>query len=88
MSDLPPAAGPKTARKRSGLSEKLPSGKALVGLVLVALSIWFIAANNAHVRVHLWVVWINARLWLVLLCTLLAGAAIGWLVRRRRTPKR
>ena len=88
MSDLPPTGSPEAGRKRSALSEKLPNGKALAGLVIAVLAIWFIFANSARVRVHLWVFWFTARLWVVLLGTFLAGAAAGWLLRRRRTPKR
>lgn len=88
MSDLPPTGHPEAgAKHHSGLSDKMPSRKALLGLIITVLVAWFIAANRAHVRVHLWIVWFNARLWIVLLCTFLAGVATGWLLVKRRKPK-
>jgi len=83
MSDLPPGGATKAGRKPSALSEKLPSKKAMIGLIITLLAVWFIFANNSHIRVHLWVVWVSARLWIVLLGTFLAGAAAGWLLKRR-----
>jgi hypothetical protein len=36
------------------------------------------------VRIRLWVPWVSARLWVVLLLTFLAGALVGFLMGRRR----
>jgi uncharacterized integral membrane protein len=85
MNDHPRAGQQEAgAKSSSGLSDKMPSKKALLGLLIVVLAAWFIATNRTHVRVHLWIVWFNARLWTVLLCTFLAGMLTGWLFKRRR----
>ncbi|BFV60684.1 hypothetical protein KCMC57_up57880 [Kitasatospora sp. CMC57] len=56
-----------------------------IGIVILAvLAIWFIAANTASVSIHLWIPTVTLPLWVVLAVTLLVGAAIGWLVARRR----
>jgi uncharacterized integral membrane protein len=87
MSDQPPTASPGTGRKTAAVSAKLRNPKTLLGLLIAVLAIWFIFANSAQVRVHLWVYWVSARLWLVLLGTFLAGLATGWLVRRRTASR-
>lgn len=53
-------------------------------LILGVLAIWFIAANTASVQIRLWIPTVTLPLWLVLLVTLLVGAALGWLLARRR----
>ncbi|GAA2096509.1 hypothetical protein GCM10009759_25810 [Kitasatospora saccharophila] len=53
-------------------------------LILGVLAIWFIAANTASVQIRLWIPTVTLPLWLVLLVTLLVGAALGWLLVRRR----
>ncbi len=65
------------------MSEKLLNPKSVIGLLIVVLAVWFIIANNTEVRVHLWVAWVSARLWLVLLGVFVAGLATGWLLKRR-----
>jgi uncharacterized integral membrane protein len=83
MSDLPPIGSPEPEHKASAVSEKLLNPKTVAGLVIAVLAIWFIIANNVHTRVHLWVFWVSARLWVVLLGTFIAGGAAGWLLKRR-----
>ena len=60
--------------------------RAFFGLLITAAAVWFIIANNTSVRIHLWLTWVSARLWLVLLLTFVAGALVGFLMgwRRRR----
>jgi hypothetical protein len=38
------------------------------------------------VRIRLWIPYVTARLWIVLLVTFVAGALVGMLFARRRTP--
>ena len=83
MSDRTSAGGPGTSRTKTPVTEKLLNPKSVIGLLIVVLAVWFIIANNTEVRVHLWVAWVSARLWLVLLGTFLAGLATGWLLKRR-----
>ncbi|MDR3036355.1 MAG: LapA family protein [Kitasatospora sp.] len=52
--------------------------------VLGVLAVWFIAVNTASVKIRLWIPTVTLPLWLVLAGTLLVGAALGWLLARRR----
>ena len=83
--NIPPVGSPEPERKRGPrLAERLATPKVFIGGIVTIAAVWFIIANNAHVRIHLWVVWISARLWLVLLLTFLAGSLVGFLTGRRR----
>lgn len=68
----------------TGMADRLATPKAFLAILITAAAAWFIIANNSLVRIHLWVTWVSARLWLVLLVTFLAGALVGFLVARRR----
>jgi uncharacterized integral membrane protein len=66
--------------------------KSLIALCFIALGIVFGALNTQPVHVELWFRSFDARLGLVLLCVLLAGALVGglavtvavvWPMRRR-----
>ncbi len=66
--------------------------KSLIALCFVALGIIFGALNTQPVHVEIWFRSVEARLGLVLLCVLLAGALLGglavtvgvvWPMRRR-----
>ena len=65
---------------------RFASPRAFFGLLITAAAVWFISANNSVVRIHLWLTWVGARLWLVLLLTFVAGGVVGFLMgwRRRR----
>ncbi|MFI6844129.1 LapA family protein [Kitasatospora sp. NBC_00085] len=52
--------------------------------VLVVLAVWFLFANLDKVRIQFWVFTVTAPLWIALLATLLAGGAVGWLMKGRR----
>lgn len=86
--NIPPVGSQEPARKReSRLVERLATPKAFIaGLVTIA-AVWFIIANNSQVRIHLWLTWVSARLWVVLLLTFLAGALVGFLMGRRRRDR-
>ena len=89
--NIPPVGSsePEPERKRdSRLAERLATPKVFIGGLVTAASLWFIIANNSQVRIHLWVTWISARLWLVLLIVFLAGAFVGFLGGRRRTKRK
>lgn len=64
------------------------SPRVLVGALLVALSVWFVLINTRSVRIHFWVFWAQAPMWLVLVVALLVGAAASWLFQRRRRQDR
>ncbi|MEV6210008.1 LapA family protein [Kitasatospora sp. NPDC051914] len=51
--------------------------------VVAVLAIWFLFANLDDVKIQFWVFSVTAPLWIALLATLLAGGAIGWLLRGR-----
>ncbi len=85
-SNLPPTGTSSTAGSR--MADRLARPKIVLGAVITALAIWFIAINNGTVRIHFWVVWVSARLWIVLLCVFVAGALACWLMSRRRAGAR
>jgi hypothetical protein len=82
----PTGTGHKPDRRsaKDVLGDRLASPKAALGALITIIAIWFIIANNTHVRIHLWVTWVSARLWVVLLLTFVAGALVGYLFARRR----
>ncbi|MFF0392182.1 LapA family protein [Kitasatospora sp. NPDC004615] len=53
--------------------------------VIVVLAIWFLFANLDKVKIQFWVFTVTCPLWIALLATLLAGTALGWLLKGRRT---
>lgn len=69
------------AGRDSGL---LLTPKRILALLIVAAAAWFIIGNNSKISIHLWLTWVSARLWLVLLVTFLAGALVGFLFGWRR----
>ncbi|MEU9075678.1 LapA family protein [Kitasatospora sp. NPDC004745] len=52
--------------------------------VIVVLAVWFLFANLDRVQIQFWVFTVTAPLWIALLATLVAGAALGWLLKGRR----
>ncbi|MFJ2188424.1 LapA family protein [Kitasatospora sp. NPDC087861] len=52
--------------------------------VLGVLAVWFLFANLDEVKIQFWVFTVTAPLWIALLATLLAGGALGWLLKGRR----
>jgi uncharacterized integral membrane protein len=87
--NIPPIGSPEPESKRgSGLAGKLATPKVVIGGLISIAALWFIIANNSTVRVHLWVTWVSARLWLVLLLTFVAGALVGFLSGRRRAKRK
>jgi uncharacterized integral membrane protein len=73
---------------KDALAEKLGTPKAFFGILITIAAVWFIIANNQIVRIHLWLAYVNARLWIVLLLTFVAGAIVGYLFARRRAGRR
>ncbi|MFG2818754.1 lipopolysaccharide assembly protein LapA domain-containing protein [Kitasatospora sp. NPDC048365] len=55
--------------------------------VLTVLAVWFVAVNTDSVAITLWVADVTLPLWLVLVVTLVVGAAIGWMAARRRAKR-
>ncbi|MFJ3791225.1 LapA family protein [Kitasatospora sp. NPDC090091] len=55
--------------------------------VLGILAVWFIGVNTDSVEIQLWVASVTLPLWVVLAVTLVVGAAIGWLLARRRSAR-
>jgi uncharacterized integral membrane protein len=87
--NIPPVGSPEPeGRRGSGLAEKLATPKVVIGGLISIAALWFIIANNSTVRIHLWVTWVSARLWLVLLLTFVAGALVGFMSGRRRAKRR
>ncbi|MFC5666468.1 LapA family protein [Kitasatospora misakiensis] len=52
--------------------------------VIVVLAVWFLFANLDKVKIQFWVFTVTAPLWIALLATLLAGGALGWLLKGRQ----
>lgn len=93
----PPDPGPGSPRQqpprrsrfdKDALAEKLGTPKAFFGILITVAAVWFIIANNQIVRIHLWLTYVNARLWIVLLLTFVAGAIVGYLFAKRRARRR
>ncbi|MFG2906959.1 LapA family protein [Kitasatospora sp. NPDC048286] len=53
--------------------------------VIVVLAVWFLFANLDRVQIQFWVFTVTAPLWIALLATLIAGVALGWLLKGRRS---
>ncbi|MBS2961733.1 LapA family protein [Actinocrinis puniceicyclus] len=90
MSGIPPigARADESGTGRRGLGARLRSPKTIAGLVIIALAAWFVLVNTSRTRIHFWVVWVSAQLWLVLAGTFLAGMLAGYLVRRRSRDRK
>ncbi|MEV7771346.1 LapA family protein [Kitasatospora sp. NPDC086791] len=78
--------------KTSDRSSRSPRGEIggiptrYIGIgVLVVLAVWFLFANLDKVKIQFWVLTVTAPLWIALLATLIAGAALGWLLKGRRS---
>lgn len=84
--DVPPPSGPRDAR--GPLARWLANPRTVLGLLITAAALWFVIANNTTVRIRLWVVWVSAQLWLVLLLTFIAGSLVGLLFARQRRRRR
>ncbi|MFJ1790140.1 LapA family protein [Kitasatospora griseola] len=52
--------------------------------VIVVLAVWFLFANLDKVKIQFWVFTVTCPLWIALLATLIAGVALGWLLKGRR----
>ncbi|MFD0257771.1 lipopolysaccharide assembly protein LapA domain-containing protein [Kitasatospora indigofera] len=61
----------------------IPTRYLAIGAIVV-LAVWFLFANLDKVKIQFWVFTVTAPLWVALLATLLAGAALGWLLRGRQ----
>lgn len=75
MSDNP-------ARPKSGGFKVTP--KMILAAVIIVLAVWFVLANRDSAEIYLFVVSVQAPLWLVLAITFLAGMLTGWLLGRRK----
>jgi uncharacterized integral membrane protein len=91
MSGVPPTGAPGAEpeqKPRSALAERLLRPKVITGVVILVLAVWFILANTTHVRIHLWVTWVTAQLWIVLAVDLVAGMLLGFLLGRRNKDRK
>jgi uncharacterized integral membrane protein len=90
--NVPPGSAPRnqpphrTAGDR--FSDALARPKLILGLLITIAALWFIFANTHRVRIHMWLTWVSAQLWAVLLLTFLAGALADRLMARRRRKAR
>jgi len=82
--DLESGAGP----RRPAFRDRLLTPKTVIGTLVLALAVWFVLANNTQTRIHLWVTWVTARLWIVLAVVFVAGALVGFLLGRRGKERR
>jgi uncharacterized integral membrane protein len=87
--NIPPVGSAEPEGKHGPrLAERLATPKVFIGGIVTIAAVWFIIANNQQVRIHLWVTWVSARLWIVLLLTFLAGTLLGFLTGRRRAKRK
>lgn len=59
--------------------------RTVLGIVIGVLALAFIFQNRTQVSTQLLVFEFGAPLWITLLIVFVAGAAVGWLVKRSRT---
>jgi hypothetical protein len=78
-----PIGAPDREPERPSLAERLVGPKLIGGGLIVAVAVWFVLVNNSPTRIHFWVVWVTAKLWMVLGGTFLAGLLAGYLLRVR-----
>ncbi|WP_441248811.1 LapA family protein [Kitasatospora sp. McL0602] len=76
--------GSSAGSQRKGEIAGIPTRVIAIG-VLVILAVWFLFANLDKVKIQFWVFTVTAPLWIALLATLLAGGALGWLLKGRRS---
>jgi Na+/melibiose symporter-like transporter len=92
MSDLPPIGTPAVLetkkRERGRLASWVRHPKTIAGAVIVALTAWFVLANNDETRIHFWVVWVSAKLWIAFVINFAAGLIVGYMLKRRGVRKR
>ncbi len=70
--------------KPKGEIAGIPTRVLAIG-ALVILAVWFLLANLNKVKIQFWVFTVTAPLWIALAATLLAGGALGWLLKGRRS---
>lgn len=68
---------------RKGEIAGIPTRYIAIGGIGI-LAIWFLFANLDRVKIQFWVFTVTAPLWITLLVTLVAGGALGWLLKGRR----
>ncbi|MEU8135128.1 LapA family protein [Streptodolium elevatio] len=56
-------------------------------VVILVLSLWFIAANTESTTIRFWVPEVEAPLWLVLAGAFVVGGITVWLVGRNRRAR-
>jgi uncharacterized integral membrane protein len=90
--NIPPAGAPRNQppRRTAGdkIADTLARPKVALGGLITIAAVWFIIANNTRVRIRLWLVWVSAQLWVVLLLTFIAGALASLLFARHRRKTR
>ncbi|MFC9327971.1 LapA family protein [Kitasatospora sp. NPDC057015] len=80
ISDGSSSPAPNRKREIAGI----PTRYLAIGAIVV-LALWFLFANLDKVKIQFWVFTVTAPLWIALLATLLAGVALGWLLKGRRS---
>ncbi|MFJ5231991.1 LapA family protein [Kitasatospora sp. NPDC088391] len=78
------SGGSPSGTRGSGEIAGVPTRYIGIG-VIVVLAIWFLFANLDKVKIQFWVFTVTCPLWIALLATLLGGAALGWLMKGRRS---
>jgi uncharacterized integral membrane protein len=90
--DLPPIGTPAVLepeeRERGRLASWVRHPKTITGTIILALTAWFVLANNDETRIHFWVVWVSAKLWIAFVINFAAGLIVGYLLRRRRVIRK
>lgn len=77
--DSTPPGATAPAKRRRGISPKL-----ILGVLLLAALIWFVAVNRRDAKITVWVPTYNVPVWIVLVGTFVVGWLVGWLFRKRR----
>lgn len=73
--------------KVAGRSGRRITGRQVGTLVILVLSVWFIAANTESTTIRFWIPEVEAPLWLVLAGAFVVGGITVWLVGRNRRAR-
>ncbi|WP_436771449.1 lipopolysaccharide assembly protein LapA domain-containing protein [Yinghuangia sp. YIM S09857] len=77
----------KNNAKVAGGQDRGVTTRQITSVVIVVLSIWFIAVNTESTKIRFWVPEVEAPLWLVLAGAFVLGGITMWLIGRNRRSR-
>ncbi|WTW92328.1 LapA family protein [Streptomycetaceae bacterium NBC_01309] len=73
--------------KVAGGADRRITTRQITSIVMVVLSVWFIAVNTDSTKIRFWIPEVEAPLWLVLAGAFVVGGITVWLVGRNRRAR-